>query len=194
MTLFATWSSIGCWSWPSIRITPVSSRQPKDATIVVFLIVFSSLVNRVNSILGPLFKHLRDGTLHRLLILVAVIAQRVLCHTSPNQRLALGVVQVDDHGRFHVLLRSDASHSTANSAHTPCAIGCLLSHAAVSSKDQIMLLRFLHFLKSLTRHRGVDVLLRHLGQDRILNLVGVVGAPSVGVILGKTLAVVVVDR
>jgi len=36
-------------------------------------------------------------------------------------------------------------------------------------------------------------LLRYLRQDRILNLVSVVGAPCVGVILGKTRVVVVID-
>src|SRR5438445_1781313 len=107
MTLFATWSSIGCWSWPSIRTMTVNRTQAKDITIVIFLIS-SSLGKSSNLGIWPLLKHLLNGLLHQLLVLVAVVAQRVLGDSSPHQRLALGVVQVDDQRRFHVLLWRDS--------------------------------------------------------------------------------------
>jgi hypothetical protein len=69
-----------------------------------------------------------------------------------------------------------------------------VSHATACEEDQIRILRLLHLLQTLSLHRRVDVLLCHLGQDRVLYLVGVVRAPGVGVIPGETLTVVVVDR
>src|SRR6267154_4109489 len=143
MTLFATWSSIGCWSWPSIRTTPVNRMQAKDITIVIFLIA-SSLSKSSNLGLWPLLEHLLDALLHCLLVLVAVVAQRILGNSSPYQRLGLGVEQIDNQGPFNVLLRSYAAHSSAEPTHPHCGIGSLLFHAPVGSKEQVRFLIFLH--------------------------------------------------
>src|ERR1700732_1967788 len=192
MTLFATWSSMGCWSWPSIRTTPVNT-QTKDITTAIFLI--SSTPDKSSSLgLWPLLEHFLDALLHCLLILVPVVAQRILGNSSPNQRLGLGVEQIDNQGPYHVLLRSDATHSSAEPAHAHRGVGSLFFHATAGRDEQVRFLVFLHLLQTLALQGRIDVLLCHLSQDRILDLVGVVGSPCVGVIWGKTLAVVVVDR
>src|SRR6266481_258816 len=135
MTLFATWSSIGCWSWPSIRTTPVNRTQAKDITIVIFLI--SSSPSKSDSLgLWPLLEHLLDALLHRLLILVAVVAQRILGNPSPYQRLGLGVEQIDNQGPCYVLLRSNAAHSSAETTHPHRGIRSLFFHATAGSKEQ----------------------------------------------------------
>src|ERR1700726_126197 len=85
------------------------------------------------SSLRPLLEHLLDGFLHQLLILVAVVAQRILGNPSPYQRLGLSVIEVDNQSSFHVLLWSDATHSAANPAHAHCGPGGFLFHAAVRS-------------------------------------------------------------
>src|SRR5208337_561187 len=149
---------------------------------------------RLSLALRPLLEHLLYGFLHHLLVLVAVVAQGVLSDSTPNQRLSLCVVQTNNHGRFYILFGSDAAHSAANPAHAPRAIGGLLSLAAASGEDQVGILVLHHLLQAFALHGSLDVLLRNLRQDRVPDLVGVVGAPGVGVILRKTCAVVVIDR
>src|SRR5260370_12760394 len=145
MTLFATWSSIGCWSWPSIRTTPVNKTQAKDITIVIFLIS-SSPSKSSNLGLWPLLEHLLDALLHCLLVLVAVVAQRILGNPSPYQRLGLRVEQIDNQGPCYVLLRSDATHSSAEPTHAHRGIGSLFLHATAGSKKKVRFLIFLHLL------------------------------------------------
>jgi hypothetical protein len=60
--------------------------------------------------------------------------------SAPNQRLGACVVEIDDQSRLDVLLWGNSAHSSADAAHAPRAIGGLLSHAAVGSKDQVRLL------------------------------------------------------
>ena len=113
--------------------------------IVIFLIA-SSLGESSNLGLWPLLEHLLNALLHRLLVLVAVVAQRILGNPTPYQRLSLGVEQVDNHGPYHVLLRGDAAHPSAESTHPHCVIGSLLFHATAGSKEQVGFLIFLHLL------------------------------------------------
>src|SRR5271157_5524251 len=142
---------------------------------------------RLSLALRPLLEHLLYGFLHHLLVLVAVVAQGVLSDSTPNQRLSLCVVQTNNHGRFYILFGSDAAHS-------PRAIGGLLSLAPTGGEDQVGILVLHHLLHALALHGSLDVLLRNLRQDRVPDLVGVVRAPGVGVVLRKTCAVVVIDR
>ena len=140
-----------------------------------------------------MFEHLLHGLRYHLRVLVAVVAQRILSNPPPNQGLGLGVVEVDNHGSYHVLLWSDSAHSAADSAHAPCLVGGLLFHAAACGEDDVRVLRFLHQLQTLPLHGIVDVRFGLLRQYRVLDLVGIVSSPGVGVILRKTLALVVID-
>src|SRR6516165_316164 len=70
-------------------------------------------------LLWPLLKHLLHGFFHILLILVAVIAQRVLRDPAPHQLPALGVVQAHNHGGFVILFWSNSAHTAANAPHAP---------------------------------------------------------------------------
>ena len=92
--------------------------------------------------LRPLLEYLLNGFFYQLLVLVAVVAQRVLTDSSPDQGLGLRVVQVDNHRSYDILLRSDSAHPSADSAHTPRAIGGLLFHASVCGQDQVRVLSF----------------------------------------------------
>src|SRR5580700_714662 len=123
------------------------------------------------ALLGPLLEHLLDRLLHHLLILVAIVIQRILRDSAPNQRFALRVIEIHDHGSLNVLFWSNPTHSTANPAHAPGTIRSLLSQAPVGGQDQVWILVFLHQLQALRLHCAVDILLRYLGQNRVLNLV-----------------------
>src|SRR5271170_1158678 len=90
-------------------------------------------------VLGPrtLREHLGHRLLHRLLVLVAVIAQCALADPAPYQRLLRCAVEADHQCPFDILLRSDSAHASADSAHTPGAIGGLLLQAAAHGHDQV---------------------------------------------------------
>src|SRR5580704_14024308 len=87
-------------------------------------------VLRIASRRRPLLEHLYDGFLQHLLILAAVVVEGVLTDPAPDQTLVLRVIQINDQGADHILLRGDAAHAAANPAHAPRTVGSLLFHPA----------------------------------------------------------------
>ena len=76
---------------------------------------------------------------------------------------------------------SNSAHAAADAAHAPRVVRGLFALAAAGGKDQVRVLRLLHFLQALLLHGRVDVLLRYLCQDGVADFVLVVGAPGIRV-------------
>src|SRR6266702_5034657 len=108
----------------------------------------------------PLLEHFRDGFLNHLLILIAVVIQAVLSHSTPDQTLILRVIQVHDHRSYYILLGRNAAHAAPDPAHAPRAIGGLLFQPAIGGDDEVGILAFFHLLQSLALECRVDVLHR----------------------------------
>jgi hypothetical protein len=82
-----------------------------------------------------LLEHLRDRITDHLLILAAIVAEGVLSDATPHKTLRLLVVEIDNQGSNHILLRCDAAHPTSESPHTHGGVSGLLLHPAVRRDD-----------------------------------------------------------
>src|ERR1035437_739360 len=148
----------------AIKAAPVTASIAADSvTSILVVICYSKPTDRTitrsalcSHLLRPLLEHLLHGLFHHLLVLVAIVVQGILCDTTPYQRLRLRIIEINDHGCFHVLFGTDSSHSPADAAHTPRAIGGLLFHTTVRGEDQVGILVLLHHLQAFTLHCGVD--------------------------------------
>src|ERR1035437_2062555 len=123
----------------AIKATPVTASIAADSvTSILVVICYSKPTDRAitraalrSHLLRPLLEHLLHGLFHHLLVLVAIIVQGILCDSTPDQRLRLRIIEVNDHGCFDILSWSNTAHPSADSAHAPRAIEGLPSHAAV---------------------------------------------------------------
>src|SRR5580658_4576586 len=103
-------------------------------------------MSEATSTLWPLLKHLRNGFLNQLLVLVAIIVQSILGNSPPGQTLGFRVIQVYDQRSYNVLLWCDAAHTASPSTHSHRCIRGLLLHAAIGSDEKVRLLRLIYFL------------------------------------------------